>query len=91
MALILLIPFLASGGNNISNVLSRIDEIAISISAVLISLLWIPIAFEFFSTDENKRMIARTRLKNAAIGTFIYVLAVSGLLYAIFNYIITGS
>ncbi|WP_048161670.1 hypothetical protein [Thermoplasma acidophilum] len=91
MAFISIIPFLSGGGSSISAVLTRIDTIAISVSAVIISLLWIPIAIEFFSSDESKRMIARTRLKNAAIGTFIYILAVSGLLYAVFNYIITGS
>ncbi|MCY0852075.1 MAG: hypothetical protein OWQ34_04990 [Thermoplasma acidophilum] len=91
MAFISLVPLLSGGGSSISAVLTRIDTIAISVSAVIISLLWIPIAMEFFSSDESKRMIARTRLRNAAIGTFIYILAVSGLLYALFNYIITGS
>ncbi|WP_297218036.1 hypothetical protein [Thermoplasma sp.] len=89
MAIISFIAYVVS--DNISAMLTRIDTIAISVSAILISILWIPIAFQFFSTDENKRMAARSRLKNAAIGTFIYILAVSGLLYAIFNYIITGS
>ncbi len=75
---------------SINTILGRIDDIAISISAVLITLLWIPVALSFFSTDENKKYMARERLKNATIGTIIYILAVSGVLFAVFNYVVTG-
>ncbi len=75
----------------ISAMLGRIDDLLIGISAVLISLLWIPIALNFFSTDENKKYMAKERLKNAVIGTVIYVMAISGVIYVIFNYIVTGS
>ncbi|OWP55349.1 MAG: hypothetical protein B2I17_09945 [Thermoplasmatales archaeon B_DKE] len=70
--------------------MSRLLEVVISVSAVIVALLWIPIALSFFSTDENKRFEARGRLKNALIGTLIYVLAISGVIYAIFNYVALG-
>ncbi|BAB59779.1 TVG0629505 [Thermoplasma volcanium GSS1] len=85
------ITYIASYGTSISSILSRLDTIVLSVSAVIISILWIPVALEFFSSDESKRISARTRLKNAAIGTFIYIMAVSGILYALVKYIITGS
>jgi hypothetical protein len=75
---------------SINTMLGRIDDIAISVSAVLITLLWIPVALSFFSTDETKKYMARERLKNATLGTAIYILAVSGVLFAVFNYIVTG-
>lgn len=74
----------------LSGAMSRLLEVVISVSAVIVALLWIPIALSFFSTDENKRFEARGRLKNALIGTLIYVLAISGVIYAIFNYVALG-
>jgi hypothetical protein len=75
---------------SITSMLGRIDTIVISVAAVLITLLWIPIALNFFSTDENKKLLARERLKNATIGTIIFIMAISGVLYTVFNYIVTG-
>lgn len=75
---------------SINAMMGRIDDIVISVSAVLITLLWIPIALNFFSTDENKKIMARERLKNAAIGTVIFIMAISGILFTIFNYVVTG-
>ncbi len=74
----------------ISAILGRIMDLAISVSAIFIALLWIPIAINFFSTDEEKRYTAKERLKNAAIGTAIYIMAITGVIYSVFNYIITG-
>ncbi len=75
---------------SINAMLGRIDNIAISVSAILITILWIPVALSFFSTDENKKYMAREKLKNATIGTVIYILAISGILFTVFNYVVTG-
>jgi hypothetical protein len=75
----------------ISTMINRVYAVVASISAVLIGLLWIPIAIGYFSTDENRKFEARTRTKNALIGTLIYIFAMSGALYAVLNYIITGA
>lgn len=75
----------------LTSMVSRLYEVVISISAVIIAVLWIPIAISFFGSDENRRFEARARLKNALIGTFIYVVAISGVIYAVVNYIVTGS
>ncbi len=75
----------------LTTIVNRLYEVVISISAVIIAVLWIPIAISFFGSDENRRFEARARLKNALIGTFIYVIAVSGVIYAVVNYIVTGS
>ena len=74
----------------IQGILNRVYEVVASVSAVIIAILWIPIAMGFFGTDENRRYEARIRMKNALIGTFIYVIAVSGLLYTLVKYLITG-
>ncbi|AAT43487.1 hypothetical protein [Picrophilus oshimae] len=71
-------------------ILDRIKYIVVSASAVIISLLWIPVALSFFTDDENIKYKAMQRLKNAAIGTIIYLMAATGTIYIIFMYIVTG-
>ncbi len=75
----------------LSSVMNRIYEVVASVSALIVGLLWIPIAISFFSSDEDKRLDAKVRLKNATIGTLIYVLALSGTLYAVFNFVVSGA
>ena len=82
---------ISSSTQQISTMMNRVYAVVASISAVLIGLLWIPIAIGYFSTDENRKFEARTRTKNALIGTLIYIFAMSGALYAVLNYIITGA
>jgi len=84
-------PLASTVSSQISGITGRIYEIVASVSAVIIAILWIPIAISFFGADESKRYEAKARLKNALIGTFIYIIAVSGILYAVVTYIITGS
>lgn len=90
-SLINVISYTVTNTQQISSILSRIDEIVISVSAVIIALLWIPIAMNFFSDDEEKRYSAKVKMKNATIGTIIYIMAVSGTLYSIFLYVATGA
>ncbi len=93
MILSALSTFVTSTATNsqVYGILDRAYLIAVSVSAIVIALLWIPIAIGFFSTDEARKTDAKLRLKNATYGTIIYVLAVSGVLYAIFRYIAVGS
>lgn len=73
------------------DILNRVYLLVASVSAIIIALLWIPIALGFFSSDENRKTDAKLKLKNAVIGTVIYCLAISGVLYAIFTYVISGT
>ncbi len=72
-------------------ILNRVYLLVASVSAIIIALLWIPIALGFFSSDEDRKTSAKMRLRNAVIGTVIYVLAISGVLYAIFTYVVSGT
>ena len=93
MALSEIIALITSATTNtqLYDILNRVYLIVISVSALLIALLWIPIALGFFSSDENRKTDAKMKLKNAVYGTVIYVLAVSGVLYAVFQYVALGT
>ncbi len=85
-------PFTAGSGiNEINGILTRGMDVIISVSAIIIAILWIPIAMGFFSSDETRRYNAYSKAKNAAIGTLIYLMAVSGVIYGVFSFIIKGS
>ncbi|MCL5790540.1 MAG: hypothetical protein M1375_01020, partial [Candidatus Thermoplasmatota archaeon] len=80
-----------SGISELNAILGRGMDVLISISAVIIAVLWIPIAIGFFSADETRKYNAYEKLRNAAIGTAIYVMAVTGVIFGLFNFIITGN
>ena len=74
-----------------SDVVNRFFGLIVGISAVVIGLLWIPIALGFFSEDERRRAESKVRAKYAFLGTVIYILAITGTLYAIVYYVATGA
>ena len=74
----------------LGDVVNRFFSIIVGISAVVIALLWIPIAIGCFSEDERKRYDSKIRAKYAALGTVIYVLAITGTIYALAYYVVTG-
>lgn len=80
-----------STNTQVYDVLNRIYLLVGSVSAIIIALLWVPIALGFFSSDENRKTSAKMKLNNAIIGTLIYVLAMSGAMYAIFTYVVNGT
>ncbi|MCL5888536.1 MAG: hypothetical protein M1597_01050 [Candidatus Thermoplasmatota archaeon] len=79
-----------SSSSSITGLVARSTDLIVGVSAFIIAILWIPIAISFFSSDEQRKYQSYGRAKNAAIGTIIYVLAISGTLFAIFKYIAVG-
>lgn len=79
-----------AASNQLTGVMNRTYEVVASVSAIVVGLLWIPIAISFFSGDEDRRFDAKVRMKNALIGTFIYILALSGTLYAVLKFVVSG-
>lgn len=79
-------------GNNstISQIIQRAYEIVAGISALLIAILWVPIAIGYFSRDLDRKADAKERTKDALIGTIIFVMAITGVLYGVIHYIIVG-
>ncbi|MGP6220033.1 hypothetical protein [Caldiplasma sukawensis] len=86
-----MIRYIAFSSDPLVPIINRLTDLAIGVSASIIVIFWIFIALSFFSQDENRKMEAYARAKNGAIGTIIYIMAVSGILYALFKYIIVGS
>jgi hypothetical protein len=86
-------PFASAAVNNstaINGIVQRAFGIIAGISGLIIAILWIPIAVGYFSKDMDRKADAKERTKDALIGTVIFVMAVSGVLYAVVHYIVAG-
>lgn len=74
----------------ISAMVQRAFGIVAGVSGLIIAILWVPIALGYFSKDMDRKADAKERTKDALIGTVIFIMAVSGVLYAVIHYIVAG-
>lgn len=81
---------IANNSSDISGIVQRAFGIIAGVSGLIIAILWVPIAIGYFSKDMDRKADAKERTKDALIGTVIFVMAVSGVLYAVIHYIVTG-
>ncbi|MEM0138605.1 MAG: hypothetical protein QW100_02610 [Thermoplasmatales archaeon] len=79
-----------SNATAISAIVQRAFDIIAGVSGLIIAILWIPIALGYFSKDLDRKSDAKERTKDALIGTVIFVMAVSGVLYAVVHYVVAG-
>lgn len=54
-------------------------------------MVWARVALSWFSHDSMKKVLAKERARDALIGTLLFVGAVSGLVWALANWVVTGT
>ena len=57
----------------------------------LLAIVWARVALSWFSNDVTKKIQAKDRARDALIGTILFTAAVSGLLFALAQWVVTGS
>ena len=67
-----------------------VDLVALAGSGIL-SLVWARVAMSWFSNDITKKVQAKDRARDALIGTLLFMAAVTGLLYGLAHWVLTGS
>ena len=67
-----------------------VDLVALAGSGIL-ALVWARVAMSWFSNDITKKIQAKDRARDALIGTLLFMAAVTGLLYGLANWVLTGS
>jgi hypothetical protein len=86
--------FAASPSSPVSNFTASInrlvDLVALAGSGIL-SLVWARVALSWFSNDITKKIQAKDRARDALIGTLLFMAAVTGLLYGLAHWVLTGS
>jgi hypothetical protein len=57
----------------------------------LLAIVWARVALSWFSNDVTKKVQAKDRARDALIGTILFTAAVSGLLFGLAQWIVTGA
>jgi hypothetical protein len=77
--------------SNFTAAIGRLVTLAAAAGAGLLSLVWARVALSWFSHDSMKKVLAKERARDALIGTLLFVGAVSGLVWALANWVVTGA
>lgn len=57
----------------------------------LLAIVWARVALSWFSTDVTKKVQAKDRARDALIGTLLFAAALSGLIWGLAHWVLTGS
>jgi hypothetical protein len=76
---------------NFTAAIDRLVTLAAAAGGGLLSLVWARVALSWFSHDSMKKVLAKERARDALIGTLLFVGAVSGLVWALANWVVTGT
>ncbi|MGI0053179.1 MAG: hypothetical protein ACREC5_02730 [Thermoplasmata archaeon] len=74
-----------------SAALGRLVELAAAGGGALLALVWVRVALSWFSNDVAKKVQAKDRARDALVGTLLFTAAVSGLVWALAQWVVSGS
>ena len=75
---------------NFSAALQRLVDLVAAGAGAILALVWARVALSWFSTDVTKKVQAKDRARDALVGSLILVAALSGLLWALAQWVLTG-
>jgi hypothetical protein len=76
---------------NFTAAINRLVELVGLAGGGVLALVWARVALSWFSNDLTKKVQAKDRARDALIGTLLFVAAVSGLVYGLAHWVVTGS
>jgi hypothetical protein len=77
--------------DNFTASINRLVELVALAGSGILALVWARVAFSWFSNDITKKVQAKDRARDALIGTLLFVAAISGLIWGLAHWVITGS
>jgi hypothetical protein len=84
-------PTNASPVANFSASIGRLVELLGVAGSGLLALVWARVAFSWFSHDITKKVQAKERARDALVGTLLFVAALTGLIWGLAHWVLTGS
>lgn len=88
------LPIHAASSGAVGNFSAAIDRLVGLVGAAgggLLALVWARVALSWFSNDVAKKVQAKDRARDALVGTLIFVAAISGLFWALAQWVVSGS
>jgi hypothetical protein len=77
--------------SNFSAAVNRLVELVAGAGAGVLSLVWARVALSWFSNDVTKKVQAKDRARDALIGTLLFMAAISGIVYGLAQWVVTGA
>jgi hypothetical protein len=75
---------------NFSESLQRLVDLVGAGGGALLALVWARVAVSWFSHDVTKKIQAKDRARDALVGTLIFGAALSGLVWGLAQWVLTG-
>ena len=76
---------------NFSASIGRLVDLLGVAGSGLLALVWARVALSWFSHDVTKKVQAKDRARDALIGTLLFAAALSGLVWGLAHWVLTGS
>ena len=84
-------PGNASAVANFTASLNRMVELLGLAGGGILALVWARVALSWFSNDVTKKVQAKDRARDALIGTLLFTAAISGLVWGLAHWVLTGT
>lgn len=81
----------ASPAANFTAAVNRIVTLLGLSGGGLLAIVWARVALSWFSNDVTKKVQAKDRARDALIGTLLFAAALSGLIWGLAHWVLTGS
>ncbi len=75
---------------NFTASINRLVELLGVAGSGLLALVWARVALSWFSHDVTKKVQAKERARDALIGTLLFVAAITGLVWGLAHWVLTG-
>ncbi|MCI4336238.1 MAG: hypothetical protein L3K17_03450 [Thermoplasmata archaeon] len=85
---------LTSAPSPVSNFTAAINRIVTLLGLSgggLLAVVWARVALSWFSNDVTKKIQAKDRARDALIGTLLFTAALSGLIWGLAHWVLTGT
>ncbi len=76
---------------NFTAAINRLVELVALAGGGILALVWARVALSWFSNDVTKKIQAKDRARDALIGSLLFTAAVSGLIYGLAHWVVTGT
>ncbi|MCI4325090.1 MAG: hypothetical protein L3J81_02340 [Thermoplasmata archaeon] len=87
-------PRALTNGSAVANFSAVVDRIVVLLGVSgggLLAIVWARVALSWFSNDVTKKVQAKDRARDALVGTLLFAGALSGLIWGLARWVLTGS
>jgi hypothetical protein len=77
-------------GNFTGSIDRMVDLLGLAGGGIL-ALVWARVALSWFSHDVTKKVQAKDRARDALVGTLLFVAAITGLIWGLAHWVLTGT